>query len=128
MLRRQFLRLATAFALSGVLLTTACASGGGGRVVSSGNPASVVIVNNSNETIFRIHMSPRSQPNWGPDHLGSSVLSRGQSFTLTNVAAGRWDIRIVDRSGNYKEFRNQQFNAGRSYTLRVNSGGWTRGS
>jgi hypothetical protein len=109
----------------GALVTLAgCASGGGGR--GGDGTAQVVIVNNSNETIYRIFMSPSNQRSWGPDQLGSNVLLRGNRFRLTNIAPGRWDIRIVDRSGNSKEFRRQTVRAGRVYTLNVTSSGWTR--
>jgi len=110
----------------GAFVTLAgCASGGGGR--GGSGTAQVVIVNQSNETIFRIFMSPSNVRSWGPDQLGSNVLLRGNSFRLTSITPGRWDIRIVDRSGNWKEFRRQQLRGGRVYTLRVNSSGWSRG-
>lgn len=118
-------RFRSALAVGALITLTACASGGGGRMESAGRgTAEVVIVNGSNETIFRIFMSPTRQSTWGPDQLGSGVLARGNSFRLTNITPGRWDIRIVDRSGNTKEFRNQNLRSGRVYTLNVNSSGW----
>jgi hypothetical protein len=118
-------RFRSALAVGALVTLTACASGGGGRMESGGRrTAEVVVINNSNETIFRIFMSPTRQRTWGPDQLGSGVLARGNSFRLTNITPGRWDIRIVDRSGNSKEFRNQNLRGGRSYTLNVNSSGW----
>ena len=125
MSRTRLTRLAISLAVTGLLLA-ACASGGGGSRTPGGvtGAVQVTVVNASSETIFRIFMSPSRQRTWGPDHLGSNVLARGASYRLSNVSPGRWDIRIVDRSGNYKEYRNQNFRAGRSYTLRVNAQGW----
>lgn len=119
--RRSFLRM---LAVAGVTVLAACASGGGGRGASSA--AEVVVINGSNETIYRIFMSPSSQTRWGPDQLGSNVLMRGNSFRLTGIAPGRWDIKVVDRSGNYKTFFRQTLRGGRVYTINVNGNNWIR--
>jgi hypothetical protein len=87
-------------------------------------PATLQIANMSNESIFYIHMSPTAQNTWGPDLLGSQVLQRGQVFTVSNIAAGYWDVRVVDRSGNRKEWYNQFFEAGGSYQVQVDADGW----
>lgn len=125
MLRLSVGRLARTAVLAGLVVLAGCASSSGGRTAGSGR-ADVVIVNGSNETVYRIYMSPSAQRQWGPDQLGRNVLAVGQSFRLTNISPGRWDIRIEDRSGNWKEFRRQTFRGGRTYTLRVNSRNWNR--
>ena len=77
-------------------------------------------VNNlSNESIYAIFMSPSAQSTWGADMLGGSVLYVGSTFTITGVAAGYWDIRLVDSSGNHKEFYNNYFEAGGYYWVDV---------
>jgi len=121
-------QLLGALALTGVLLTAGCASGGGGHMTgASAGTAEVVIFNNSNETVYRIFMSPATDDSWGPDQLGNDVLAVGSSFRLTGIAPGDWDLKIVDRSGNHMEFRHQRLRAGRVYTLKVESSGWTAG-
>jgi hypothetical protein len=110
-------------------------SGGGGAGSTSATtlqaatgygPASVQMVNSSNEAIYYIHMSPTSQSTWGPDLLGNQVLQRGQSFNIGNIGAGNWDIRVVDQSRNYKEWRNVYIEPGGSYQIVVSAGGWQR--
>lgn len=61
--------------------------------------ARVVFVNQSSWEIHEVYFSPASQNDWGDDHLGSQVLEKGDSLTLTGVSAGRWDVRIVDEDG-----------------------------
>ncbi len=98
-----------------------------GQVVASpgGGVATLHITNASNEPIFYIYMSPVTQSTWGQDLLGSSVLAVGQTFTISNIAPGGWDLRVVDQSGNSKEWRNQMFDAGGVYTIDVSSSGWS---
>ena len=89
-------------------------------------PAQLYITNNSNEAIHGIFMSSSAQESWGPDQLGNRTLQRGQRFQLTNISPGTWDVRVVDASGNYKVFYNEQVAAGRAYELHIDSNGWTR--
>ena len=87
-------------------------------------PAQLQIANSSNESIHYIYMSPCSQSTWGPDLLGDATLARGQVFTIGNIQPGCWDLRTVDASHNYKEWRGQTFGAGAIYNLAVSSQGW----
>ncbi|MBI5499730.1 MAG: hypothetical protein HY907_05775 [Deltaproteobacteria bacterium] len=89
-------------------------------------PASLVITNYSAEAVYYIHMSQSSNPSWGPDLLGSSdTLAVGQSFTITGVAPGQWDVAVYDSSGNCKLFMQEWFESNTSYTLDVDSQEWT---
>lgn len=86
----------------------------------------LLLVNNSAEPIFHVHMSPSAESTWGDDLLGSSVLHVGDQFRISGIAAGLWDIRVVDSSGNKKEFYRQEVGASGSYTLNIDSYGWSR--
>ncbi len=106
---------------------TACGAAPGvvaDQPATGSGPATVLIRNGSNESIYYIQMSPVSQSTWGEDLLGDNVLARGQTFQLTNVTPGAWDLRVTDASGNYKEWRDQRLDAGGTYTLDVGSGDW----
>jgi hypothetical protein len=89
-------------------------------------PAMMEVNNLSAESIYYIYMSPSAQSTWGTDLLDSSVLYVGSTFTITSITAGYWDIRVVDSSGNYKEFYNNYFEAGGYYWVDVTSDGWYR--
>ncbi|MCA9573775.1 MAG: hypothetical protein R3B40_14960 [Polyangiales bacterium] len=123
-------RAAITMAITGMALLVGCGGGGGGGVgtttgpIVQGAPATVVLRNMSREAIFYVYMSPASDSNWGPDLLGSNTLGIGQSLTLSNIAAGVWDIRVVDGSGHWKEWRNEQIQPGTQYTLDVDGENW----
>lgn len=84
--------------------TTSATGGGAAATVQSATQAvstdsSVTFHNSSNWAIMRIHLSPVSQATWGPDQLGSSVLSTGGSFTLHGVPCDSYDLKLVDQDG-----------------------------
>ena len=57
------------------------------------------IVNNSGRTAFYIQLSPCSSSVWGPDRLGSEVLSNGETNNIT-LQSGCWDMRASDDVSN----------------------------
>lgn len=59
----------------------------------------VVFVNQSSWDITHIYFSSSKSKNWGEDHLGDEVLSKGDSLTLQGVSKGKWDVRVVDEDG-----------------------------
>lgn len=61
--------------------------------------AKVVFVNQSAWEIHEVYFSAASLSEWGEDHLGSEILETGDSLTLSNVSAGKWDVLIIDEDG-----------------------------
>jgi hypothetical protein len=59
----------------------------------------LTLQNRSSYDIHRLFMSPSDVENWGPDQLGTRVIHSGQSFTLTNITPGEYDIAIADEDG-----------------------------
>ncbi len=110
-----------------LLFTVACgaSSSSSTRTEPTGvGPATVYINNQSAESIYYIHMSPSSQSTWGSDLLGSNVLLPGQSWMLTNISEGYWDVRVVDASGNAKELYNEWVGAGGVYDWYIDAYNW----
>jgi hypothetical protein len=66
-------------------------------VLSSARTAttSVNIVNNSNKEIRNVYLSHVGADDWGGNQLGDSVISPGQSFTLSNVACDQQQVKII---------------------------------
>lgn len=91
--------------------------GGGGGTATSGGASSLVVVNNSSYDIYYLYMSSTADPNWGPDQLGSSVLSAGSSFTLNGVPCGNYDIKLVDEDRDECEIRNAYMCADTALTI-----------
>lgn len=65
--------------------------------------ADVIIRNGSNYEITEVYVAPQSMTEWGDDHLGDKVLKPKDMLTLTGVAPGKWDFRIVFREQGGKE-------------------------
>jgi hypothetical protein len=54
----------------------------------------VRFVNVSDISVYYLYVSPSSTSSWGPDQLGSNVLSPGESFTLRGVPCGNIDFKV----------------------------------
>ena len=59
----------------------------------------LTLQNNSGFDIYEIHMSSVNDDSWEPDLLGRHVLSTGNSFDITDITSGRYDIKLVDEDG-----------------------------
>ena len=76
--------------------------GGGGGTMTLGSAAgggggsSINFVNQTLWTITYLHMSSTSQNSWGPDRLGSSVISPGSSFRISGLPCDSYDLKLID--------------------------------
>lgn len=62
--------------------------------------AEVVIRNDSMWAIHQLFISSVDTEEWGPDQLGEHVIdSGGDSFTLTGIPCGAYDVQLVDEDG-----------------------------
>ena len=56
---------------------------------------SVVIVNASTHEIRHVYFSHVGADDWSGNQLGDSVISPGQSFTLSNVACDQQQVKVI---------------------------------
>ena len=56
----------------------------------------LLIENDSRYDIYHLYMSHTIENNWGPDQLGSEALGSGETFSLGNIPAGEYDVKVVD--------------------------------
>jgi len=56
---------------------------------------SVVIVNASTREIRHVYLSHVGADDWSGNQLGDSVISPGQSFTLSNVACDQQQVKVI---------------------------------
>ncbi len=61
---------------------------------------SLEIVNNSGQDIWFAYVSPSSSSEWGSDQLGANIIPNGESFTITGIAPGTYDLKAEDSSHN----------------------------
>lgn len=97
-MRRILGSIALASLLSGCLVRGAGAYSAS-TVYASSTPVDLAVTNASGRTVCYLYLSPVSDPNWGPDQLGSRVLPSGRS-EIYRLYAGQWDIRADDCSHN----------------------------
>jgi len=103
---RKGLLLGALLACLGVACGPSTTSGGGGGTTNTTPPTqteqatvSLQIHNGSSQTICFLYISPVSDPNWGPDQLGSRTLEANETDTYT-MPAGAWDLKGEDCSHN----------------------------
>jgi hypothetical protein len=75
------------------------------------------VKNNSDFEIYKLHMSTTEINVWGTDYLGNSVLLPGDTFTLKNITAGEYDIKLVDEDGDQCVLRNIQIFKDTSWSI-----------
>ncbi len=90
--------------LSGCIVTTRAngpvvTQGTGAALYSGYQQVNLQITNATGTTVCYLYISPVSDPNWGPDQLGSRVLSAGETDNYA-LYAGQWDLRADDCSHN----------------------------
>lgn len=56
---------------------------------------SINIVNNSNREIRHVYLSAPDQNNWGPDQLGSSVISANGGSATINASCNGPSIKVI---------------------------------
>lgn len=83
---------------------------------------SLVVENQTSATICWLYVSATTQEDWGPDQLGDATLPSGESFTVTGIEAGDYDLRANDCDGNTlaQEFGVAIDSAGITWTLEDN--------
>jgi hypothetical protein len=58
-----------------------------------------VFTNTGSVEICQLFLSTVDTNDWGPDQLGGATIPAGQTFTLKNVPAGKYDAKVVGCNG-----------------------------
>lgn len=82
-----------------------------------GDCGEIEIANQTASTsIWYVYISPSSDPDWGPDLLGSTILYPGYSISWT-ATTGYWDIMFEDENGYDYTFMNEYIYAETTHTF-----------
>jgi len=65
------------------------------RLSRAQQSTSVNIVNASTREIRHVYLSHVGADDWSGNQLGDSVISPGQSFTLSNVACDQQQVKVI---------------------------------
>jgi hypothetical protein len=60
---------------------------------------SINFQNLSDWAIHELYLSPSKAEKWGPDQLTDKVINNGESFELSGIPVGKYDLKIVDEEG-----------------------------
>jgi len=86
-------------------------------ILPSAQALSLKFVNQSKWEIHELYFSPSDEKSWGPDQLGDDVIEHGQTFTLSKIAKGTYDVNIVDEDGDACVVEDVDFASSESFTL-----------
>jgi hypothetical protein len=76
---------------------------GATTVLYMANVGEVTVVNATGLWITDIYLVPSTAADWGTDQLSGTLLP-GDSFNLTEVTAGSYDLRVVFLGGSYRDY------------------------
>jgi len=75
-------------------------------VAAQSSHYNVQMVNASGFSLYHLYVTSIYSDNWGRDRLGSDVLNNGDMLTVSSLAAGQYDFKLVDWQGTTCEVRN----------------------
>jgi hypothetical protein len=76
------------------------------------------IRNTSNWDIHYLYVSSVNTNQWGPDQLGAdNIIPSGGSWTLSGIACGRYDIKVVDEDSDECEIRDVRLCGNETWTI-----------
>ena len=64
---------------------------------AAGKWSDVKIVNLSDWKIQELYFSPSEAATWGRDQLKDHIINPGETFSLSQVPCGVWDVKVVDQ-------------------------------
>ncbi len=100
-------------------LTLAIALHVGG--LSAVHALSLELVNRSNWDIHELYFSPADQKSWGPDQLEDEIIKHGETFKLTKISKGNYDVKFVDEDGDSCEVEDVDFTSSERFVLTENA-------
>lgn len=94
---------------------TAAPSGGD---TGSAGTVSLILDNQSSLTLCYLYISPVNQDDWGDDQLGAdNTVAPGDSFTITDIPAGTYDLRVETCDDQNVERRGEVLDGETTWTI-----------
>lgn len=86
-------------------------------VSTTAHALSLEIENKSNWEIHELYFAPTSDKTWGPDQLGDEVIQHNETFKLSKITKGSYDVKFVDEDGDECIVGGVDFNASEHFVL-----------
>ncbi len=84
---------------------------------SSAFALSLELVNKSKWEIHELYFSDTDESDWGEDQLDDEIIETKDSFTLTKIAKGKYDVKIVDEDGDSCEIEDVDFTSSEKFEI-----------
>lgn len=68
--------------------------------LSGSGQYNIYLVNNSSQQVCYFYVALSTSDSWGNDQLGGDTVEAGASYTLMNIPAGTYDLKVDDCSQN----------------------------
>ena len=88
-----------------------------------GDTSTLVITNLSYSSISEVYFGPSSETTWGTNLLPIEQIEVGDTFKISGIADGSWDLRLVDNTGAFRQLYGESFEGG-EYYVDVGPSGW----
>ncbi|MGF1503570.1 MAG: hypothetical protein ACFB51_00290 [Anaerolineae bacterium] len=63
---------------------------------STSGVGSIEVINETNFNLCFLYVTQDYSTGWGPDQLEDDIIAPGETFTLTNIPIGTYDVMITD--------------------------------
>ena len=78
--------------------------------------------NTTSGTITELYLAPTGTTQWGPNQCKNDpdgAVDADERLTLTDVAPGRYDVKLADKKGRVCVVRNVEVKSGKPYAFSV---------
>jgi hypothetical protein len=79
-------------------------------------------LNKTEATIVELRLAPAGSENWGPNQTENDsdrAVDADEGLNLKGIAAGRYDVRLKDKTGRSCVVRDVAVNGGQAYALSI---------
>ncbi|CAI8816452.1 DUF2574 family protein [Pseudomonas sp. IT-P12] len=80
--------------------------------------ATIKIENKTSLEIHEVYFAPSIDGDWGDDRLGDYILEPGNQLTLTDIAPGKWKLRLIDEDEDECILKDQKIVLSTSFDIR----------
>jgi hypothetical protein len=81
---------------------------GGHEEIRNDMESQVTFRNDSSWKINELYFSRSASHDWGKDQLGRKTIRNGDTFTLTDIQCGTYDVKLIDEDGDQCDIEHVQ--------------------
>lgn len=78
---------------------------------------SLTLENKTGKDLHELYFAPAGEEEWGPDQLGDDIVENGETFTLTKIAKGKYDVMFVDENDAKCDIRDVDFTVSENFVM-----------